>query len=73
VEFAYDFLTKGCIWSVNTGYKPERTAWTIDLAIANGDIPADKKPPYEQVVDKSLGEEALAQVGGATTVNGCSD
>jgi ABC-type nitrate/sulfonate/bicarbonate transport system substrate-binding protein len=73
VEFAYDFLTKGCIWSVNTGYKPERTAWTVDLAIANGDIPADKKPPYEQIVDKSLGEEALAQVGGATTVNGCSD
>jgi len=73
VEFAYDFLTKGCIWSVNTGYKPERTAWTIDLAIANGDIAPDKKPPYEQVVDKSLGEEALAQVGGATTVNGCSD
>ena len=73
VEFAYDFLTKGCIWSVNTGYKPERTAWTIDLAIANGDIPPDKKPPYEQVVDKSLGEEALAQVGGTTTINGCSD
>jgi len=73
VEFAYDFLTKGCIWSVNTGYKPERTAWTVDLAIANGDIPPDKKPPYEQIVDKSLGEEALAQVGGATTINGCSD
>jgi len=73
VEYAYDFLTKGCIWSVNTGYKPERTAWTIDLAIANGDIPPDKKPPYEQVVDKSLGEEALAQVGGTITINGCSD
>jgi ABC-type nitrate/sulfonate/bicarbonate transport system substrate-binding protein len=73
VEFAYDFLTKGCIWSVNTGYKPERSAWTIDLAVANGDISRDKKPPYEQIVDKSLGEEALAQVGGATTINGCSD
>jgi NitT/TauT family transport system substrate-binding protein len=73
VEFAYDSLTKGCIWSVNTGYKPERTAWTVDLAIANGDIAPDKKPPYEQIVDKSLGEEALAQVGGATTINGCSD
>ena len=29
------------------------------------------KPTYEQIVDKSLGEEALAQVGGATTINGC--
>jgi len=71
VEFAYDYLTKGCIWSVNTGYVPERTAWTVDNAIANGDIPADKKPTYEQIVDKSLGEEALAQVGGATMINGC--
>jgi hypothetical protein len=73
VEFAYDALTKACIWSVNTGYKPDRTTWTVDNAIANGDIPPDKKPSYEQIVDKSFGEEALAQVGGATTINGCSD
>jgi NitT/TauT family transport system substrate-binding protein len=73
VEFAYDFLTKNCIWSVNTGYKPERTAWTVDNAVANGDIPADKKPTYDQVVAQSLGDEALAAVGGATTINGCSD
>jgi ABC-type nitrate/sulfonate/bicarbonate transport system substrate-binding protein len=73
VEFAYDYLTKGCIWSVNTGYKPERTAWTVDNAIANGDIPPDKKPSYEQIVDRSLGDEAVALAGGTTTINGCSD
>ena len=73
VEFAYDFLTKNCIWSVNTGYKPERTAWTVDLAVSNGDIPADKKPTYDQIVAQSLGDEALAEVGGPTTINGCSD
>ncbi|MCA1647518.1 MAG: ABC transporter substrate-binding protein [Chloroflexi bacterium] len=73
VDYAYDTLTKACVWSVNTGYVPERTAWTVDNAIANGDIPADKKPPYEQIVDRSLGEEALAQVGGTTTINGCSE
>jgi NitT/TauT family transport system substrate-binding protein len=73
VEFAYDFLTKNCIWSVNTGYKPERTAWTVDNAVANGDIPPDKKPTYEQIVAQSLGDEALAEVGGPTTINGCSD
>jgi len=72
VEFAYDFLTKNCIWSVNTGYKPERTAWTVDLAVSNGDIPADKKPSYEQIVAQSLGDEALAEAGGPTTINGCS-
>jgi NitT/TauT family transport system substrate-binding protein len=73
VEYAYDFLTKNCIWSVNTGYKPERTAWTVDLAISNGDIPSDKKPTYEQIVAQSLGDEALAAVGGPTTINGCGD
>jgi len=73
VEFAYDYLTKNCVWSVNTGYKPERTAWTVDLAVSNGDIPADKKPTYDQIVAQSLGDEALAEVGGPTTINGCSD
>jgi ABC-type nitrate/sulfonate/bicarbonate transport system substrate-binding protein len=73
VEFAYDFLVKNCIWSVNTGYKPERTTWTVDLAISNGDIPADKKPSYEQIVAQSVGDEAVAAVGGPMTINGCSD
>lgn len=74
VEFAYDVLTKNCVWSVNTGYKPERTAWTVDLAVSNGDIPADKpKPTFDQIVAKSVGDEALAAVGGPTTINGCSD
>jgi ABC-type nitrate/sulfonate/bicarbonate transport system substrate-binding protein len=73
VEFAYDYLTKNCVWSVNTGYKPERTNFTVDLAVSNGDIPADKKPTYDQIVAQSLGDEALAEVGGATTINGCSD
>src|SRR5262249_8419157 len=73
VGFAYDFLVKNCIWSVNTGYKPERTAWTVDLAVSNGDIPADKKPSYEQIVAQSVGDEAVAAVGGPMTINGCSD
>ncbi len=73
VEFAYDYLVKNCVWSVNTGYKPERTTWTVDLAVSNGDIPADKKPGYDQIVAQSLGDEALAAVGGPTTISGCGD
>ncbi len=38
-----------------------------------GDIQADKKPTYEQVVDVKLGEEALKAVGGPTKVRGCGD
>jgi ABC-type nitrate/sulfonate/bicarbonate transport system substrate-binding protein len=73
VEFAYDFLTKNCIWSVNTGFNRERTEWTVQNAINNGDIQPDKKPAYEQIVAQSLGDEALVEAGGQTTINGCSD
>src|SRR5260370_35657356 len=47
VEFAYDYLVKNCVWSVNTGYNPERTTWTVALAVSNGDIPAAKKPAHD--------------------------
>ncbi|HEX8967775.1 MAG TPA: ABC transporter substrate-binding protein [Chloroflexota bacterium] len=73
VEFAYDSLTRNCIWSVNTGFKPERTAWTVDLAVSNGDIPSGTRPTFEQIVAQSVGDEALAEVGGPTTINGCGD
>lgn len=73
VEFAYDFLTKNCIWSVNTGFKPERTAWTVDLAVSNGDIPADKKPTFDQIVAQSVADDAVTSLGGPTSINGCAD
>ena len=73
VNFAYDYLTKHCVWSVNTGFSKERTEWSVDNAIENGDIQADKKPTYEQVVDVKLGEEALKAAGGPTKVGSCGD
>lgn len=73
VSFAYDYLTKNCVWSVNTGFSRDRTEWSINNGIQNGDIQADKKPSYEQVVDVKLGEEALAAAGGATKVRNCAD
>src|SRR5437867_3902316 len=57
VTFAYDYLTKNCVWSVNSGFSRDRTEWSIDNAVENGDIQTDKKPTYEQVVDVKLGEE----------------
>ena len=44
VEYAWEIETKNCVWSVNTGFDPERTQWSIDNSVANGDIEADKKP-----------------------------
>jgi NitT/TauT family transport system substrate-binding protein len=73
VNFAYDYLTKNCVWSVNTGFSKERTEWSVDNAIENGDIQADKKPTYEQVVDVKLGEEALKAAGGPTKIGSCGD
>jgi NitT/TauT family transport system substrate-binding protein len=73
VGFAYDYLVKNCVWSVNTGFSRERTEWSIDNGIENGDIQADKKPTYEQVVDVKLGEEALKAAGGPTKIGACAD
>jgi ABC-type nitrate/sulfonate/bicarbonate transport system substrate-binding protein len=73
VEFAYDTLTKGCIWSVNTGFSRERTEWSVQNSINNGDIEAGKKPTYDQIAAQSLGDEALASLGGPTQIGGCKD
>ena len=73
VNFAYDYLVKNCVWSVNTGFSKERTEWSIQNGIENGDIQADKKPTYEQVVDVKLGEEALKAAGGPTKIGSCGD
>jgi NitT/TauT family transport system substrate-binding protein len=73
VNFAYDYLTKNCVWSVNTGFSKERTEWSIENAIENGDLQADKRPSYDQVVETKLGDEALKAVGGPTKIRGCGD
>jgi ABC-type nitrate/sulfonate/bicarbonate transport system substrate-binding protein len=73
VNFAYDYLVKNCVWAVNTGFSKERTEWSIQNGVENGDIQADKKPSYEQVVDVKLGEEALKAAGGARKIGACAD
>ena len=73
VIFSYDYLTKNCVWSVNTGFSKERTEWSIENGIENGDIQPDKKPAYEQVVDVKLGDEALKAAGGPMKIRGCGD
>ena len=73
VSFSYDYLVKNCVWSVNTGFSKERTEWSIDNGVENGDIQADKKPTYDQVVEVKLGDEALKAAGGPTKIKGCGD
>jgi NitT/TauT family transport system substrate-binding protein len=71
VEYAWDSLTRNCIWSVNEGFDPERTQWTIDHDVAAGDIDAGHKPSVEQVVDEKIGADGVAAAGGRMEIHGC--
>jgi ABC-type nitrate/sulfonate/bicarbonate transport system substrate-binding protein len=73
VEFAWKIETDNCVWSVNTGFDPKRTLWTIDNSVANGDIEAAKKPSVEQVSNIKLAEEAVAAAGGRVTIGKCTE
>jgi ABC-type nitrate/sulfonate/bicarbonate transport system substrate-binding protein len=73
VEFAYDALTKNCIWSVNTGFSQKRTMWTEDHDIADGDVEASKRLPFDQIVNLKLARDAVAAAGGETAIGKCKD
>jgi NitT/TauT family transport system substrate-binding protein len=73
VEYAIDVLTKNCVWSVNGGLDPKRTAWSIDNSADNGDIDKEKKPSPEQVANFALAKEAVEAAGGAVTLGNCKD
>jgi NitT/TauT family transport system substrate-binding protein len=73
VEYAIDVLTKNCVWSVNTGFDPARTQWSIDNSAENGDIDKEKKPTVEQVANIQLAKEAVEAAGGPVTIGNCKD
>ena len=73
VEYAIDVLTKNCVWSVNGGLDPKRTAWSINNSADNGDIDKDKKPAPEQVANFALAQEAVEAAGGAVSIGDCKD
>jgi NitT/TauT family transport system substrate-binding protein len=73
VEYAIEVETKNCVWSVNTGFDPARTQWTIDNSVAVGDLEPDKKPTVEQVSNVALAKEAVEAAGGPVTIGNCKD
>jgi NitT/TauT family transport system substrate-binding protein len=73
VEYAWEIETQLCIWSLNTGFDPKRTQWSIDNSVENGDIAADKKPTVEQVANIKLAEEAMELAGGRVTIGNCTE
>jgi hypothetical protein len=73
VEYAWGVETEHCIWSVNEGFSPERTQWTIDNNVANGYIDPAKKPTVDQVADMNVATAAVAAAGGRTTIGKCTE
>jgi NitT/TauT family transport system substrate-binding protein len=73
VEYAREILIKNCVWSVNEGFDPKRTEWSIENSVANGDIDAAKKPSVEQVADLKLAGEAVELAGGRVTIANCKE
>ncbi|MPZ41005.1 MAG: hypothetical protein GEU95_23750 [Rhizobiales bacterium] len=71
VEYAIGVLTKNCVWSVNEGLDPQRTQWSIDNSVENGDIKPDRKPTVEQVANMALAREAVEKAGGRVTLGNC--
>jgi len=71
VEYAWDMLTRNCIWSVNEGFDPERTQWTIDHDAAAGDIDPAKKPAVDQVIDREIAADGVTAAGGRLTIGDC--
>ena len=72
VEYAWEVETKNCIWSVNEGFDPKRTQWSIDNDVANGFIKPDGKPSVDRVFDEALASDAVKAAGGRVTIGKCS-
>lgn len=72
VEFAWDDLTKNCVWAVNTGFDKARAEWAIKNSVDAGDIPAERNLTFEQLVDVSIADEAVKKAGGPVTINNCT-
>src|SRR5689334_17137195 len=73
VEYAVDVVTTHCVWSVNEGFDPKRTQWTIENSVANGDIDPKKKPTVDPVINMAFAKEAVEAAGGHVTIGNCKD
>jgi ABC-type nitrate/sulfonate/bicarbonate transport system substrate-binding protein len=73
VEYAWEIETKNCVLAVNTGFTTERTQWSIDNSVENGDIDAAKKPTVERVTNIKLAEEAVELAGGRVKIGNCTE
>lgn len=67
VDRAYADLVRGGVWSVNDGMPRDMIDYTIDKEVEVGIIKAENKPTYDQIVERSIADEAVRRNGGAWT------
>ena len=58
-----DFMAEKCIWDANHGLGPRRVNYTAELMERVGNIPKGQTPKYEELVDMSLADEAIKELG----------
>ncbi len=63
LDSAFDQLIKGRVWSVNDGLPAKMVQFNIENQVGIGNIPADKKPTYDEVVDLGPVTSALKVLG----------
>jgi ABC-type nitrate/sulfonate/bicarbonate transport system substrate-binding protein len=73
VEFAWDSITRNCVWGINEGFNEKRTQWTVDNNVAVGDIDGAHKPTVAQVFDVKFAKEAVEAAGGPVTIGNCTE
>jgi NitT/TauT family transport system substrate-binding protein len=62
-EQALDFMVKNCIWDANSGLGPTRVNFTAELMEKVGNIQQGQLPKYDDLVDLSLANEAIKELG----------
>jgi ABC-type nitrate/sulfonate/bicarbonate transport system substrate-binding protein len=67
VERAYEDLVRGGVWNVNDGMPRHMIEYTVDKEVEVGIVRPENKPTYEQIVERSLVDEAVRRNGGPWT------
>jgi ABC-type nitrate/sulfonate/bicarbonate transport system substrate-binding protein len=58
-----DFMAEKCIWDANHGLGPRRVNYTASLMERVGNIPKGQTPKYEELIDLSLADESIKELG----------
>ena len=58
---------RGGVWNVNDGMPRNMVEYTIEKEIEVGIVRPENKPTYDQIIERSLVDEAVRRNGGPWT------